>query len=498
MKLNLGLRWGHGHAHLIIILLAVLMGALLGMRYMDVSKHSLASAQSSSALATQQDFVQVAKAVKPSVVQINTETVIKGSSGVSPFSGNDFGLPIPPELRRFFEMPTPDQTVRGLGSGFVIREDGYILTNNHVAGDAQKLYVVLPGDDKRYPATLVGRDERSDLAVIKIDKRGLPALEFGDSDALQVGQWSIAIGSPFGLEQTVTVGVISALGRHPDQGDRNIKYGEFIQTDASLNPGNSGGPLVDVAGHVVGVNDFIVSESGGNIGIGFAIPSNTAKTISEELIKNGRISRGRLGIIIQPLTPEMRGYFGVDKGVVVSDVQAGSPAEKAGIKPGDVITKFNGKDMDSVSRLTDAVSSLGPGKQATITIVRNKQPMQLTAVTAELETGQQTASAPSTPPLTGQTQALGIQVLSLADARAQGARVPRDTGGVLVTGVDSSSAAYSAGLRPGTTILQVNGVSVASVDAFQQEAAKVKSGDNVVLFLMSRDGTTSFLAFTAG
>lgn len=498
MKGKFGLRWGHGHVHLIIILLSVLIGAVLGMRYMDVSRRSPAQAEGTTTLsALQQDFAQVAKKVKPSVVTIVSETVIKGGGG-SPFSGQDwFGMPLPPEFKRFFESPMPDQTVRGLGSGFIIREDGYILTNNHVVGEAQKLSVMLPDDDKRYPATLVGRDERSDLAVIKIDRKGLTPVVFGDSDALEVGQWAIAVGSPFGLEQSVTVGVISALGRHPDSGDPRMKYGEFIQTDASINQGNSGGPLVNVRGELIGVNTFILSENGGNIGIGFAIPANTAKAVSDQLIEKGKVSRGRLGIVIQPLTPGMRAYFGAEKGVLVGDVQPGSPAQKAGVQPGDVILQLNGKDMDTPDKLSSAVSSLGPGKTATLLILRKKQQIQLTATTTELQGENQPSATARSPMLSGQTRALGIEVTSLEEARAQGATIPSDRPGVFVTNVDPNGAAYSAGLRPGVVILEVNGVAVPTAEAFQQEAGKVKSGQNVVLFLLNGDGTSLFHAFQA-
>ena len=498
MKHKFSLRWGHGHAHVIIILLGVLIGALLGMRYMDISKHTPAIAQSGSALAAvQQDFVQVAQKVKPSVVTIVAQTVIKGGR-MPAFGDEDFGQLVPPEFRKFFEMPAPDQTVTGLGSGFIIREDGYILTNNHVVGDAQKLEVMLPNDDKRYAATVVGRDERTDITVVKIDRKGLPAVEFSDSDQLQVGQWAIAIGSPFGLEQSVTVGVVSAIGRHPDNGDPRMGSGDFIQTDASINKGNSGGPLVDIYGRVVGVNTFIFSsESGGNIGIGFAIPSNTAKTVSTELIEKGKVSRGRLGIIIQNLTSEMKGYFGVDQGALVSDVQPGSPAEKADIQRGDVIVKLNGKDVKSTDVLSRLISELGPGKKATVSVLRKGKTIDLTAVTTEMESQPQASAAPSPSPTTGQWTGLGIGVTSLDDARAKGLRLPADKSGVMVTDVEGTSNAYSAGLRQGMVIAEVNGTAVSSVDAFKGEIGKIKSGDYVLLLVFAPDGTSRYVAFQA-
>src|SRR6476659_7634149 len=331
------------------------------------------------------DFVSLAKKMRPVVVNISTTQVSEGR-GASPEFGSPFGEedPFNDFWRRFFGGPVPrgPQRQRRLGSGFVIDGDGSILTNNHVVENASKIVVKL-SDDQEYEAKVVGRDQKTDIAIIRIEgKPNLPAASLGDSDKLEVGEWVVAIGNPFGLDSTVTSGIVSAKGRHIGQGP----YDNFIQTDASINPGNSGGPLINLRGEVIGINTAIFSRTGGNIGIGFAIPTNSITEVLPQLKDKGKVVRGYLGTTVQKITPEIADSLGLKevRGALVADVVRGSPAERAGIKTGDIITEFNSKEVKDSAELPNLVARVAPGTSASIKVLRDGKERTLPITVGEM------------------------------------------------------------------------------------------------------------------
>ncbi len=330
----------------------------------------------------EQGFVQVAKVVKPAVVNIFATKSGRGSEGPhgalpdEPFFHRFFG----DEWFRRFEAPRAHKE-RSLGSGVIVRSNGLIITNNHVVSQAEEINVFL-SDKREFKAKLIGTDSKTDLAVLRIDADGLQTIRWADSDRLEVGELVLAVGNPFGLNQTVTMGIVSAVGR----ASMGIaEYEDFIQTDAAINPGNSGGPLVNVRGEVVGINTAIFSQSGGNMGIGFAVPSNLAHSVMEQLVHGGRVVRGWLGVSVQELTPELAARFGLDRtaGVLVSDVVENSPAQKAGFERGDVIVEYDGKMVETPTQLRNAVAQTPIGKQVTIKLVRHNTPKRVEVTIAE-------------------------------------------------------------------------------------------------------------------
>lgn len=388
-------------------------------------------------LATQQAFVNLVKVVTPAVVNISTiskKKVVQPFFEISPFFG-DFLEEAPARPRYRKES--------SLGSGFIINRDGYIITNDHVVRDAESIQVKL-SNEKIYDARIIGSDPKSDLAVIKISaKDPLPVAVLGDSDKLQVGQWAVAIGNPFGLDRTVTVGVVSATGRS----NMGIEtYENFIQTDASINPGNSGGPLLNVSGEVIGINTAIVAAGQG---IGFAIPVNMAKRVVEQLIKKGSVTRAWLGVAIQPVTEEIAASFGLGKakGALISDVMKGSPAEKAGLRQGDILVTFDGKEVKDARQLQLAVGEAPIGKQVVAEIFRDGK---LQKINLQLASGE---SAEARKPRSAKETAnwLGLDVDDLPRSKAQAG-----IAGVIVTAVEPDSAAASSGLQRGDIIISVN------------------------------------------
>jgi serine protease Do len=298
-------------------------------------------------------FSSVAKKAAPAVVFIKVEKTVE-TGGAVPFGNSDpFGF--------FYDRQPREYRQMGQGSGFIISEDGYILTNNHVVGDADTITVKL-SDGRQFKAERIGGDEKSDVAVIKIEGENLPILPLGNSDELEVGEWVIAIGNPFGLAETLTFGIVSAKGRNT-VGIND--YEDFIQTDAAINPGNSGGPLINLEGQAVGINSAIFSSTGGSVGIGFAIPINMARSIKDQLLRDGKVTRGQLGVMIGEITQELADYFDIEasKGVVVSDVLKNSPAEKAGLQAGDIILKINGRDVENAGQLRNTIAMVAPGTQ---------------------------------------------------------------------------------------------------------------------------------------
>lgn len=441
-------------------------------------------------------FASIAKKVSPSVVNIKIEKKMENYPGqINPYGGDDDGIlrfffgpqgprVVPPRGRQHPQLqPEKKWRTIGGGSGFIISPEGHILTNNHVVRDADKLLVKLE-DGNEYEAEIIGTDPQSDVAVIKIDaQKGLPVVEFGDSEKLQPGEWVLAIGNPFGLTHTITAGIVSAKGR---SGVGLADYENFIQTDAAINPGNSGGPLVNLDGKVVGMNTAIFSRSGGYMGIGFAIPINMAKSIKDQLIKSGSVNRGQLGIIIQNLTPELAAMFDIkDKtGIVVSQVIKDSPAEKNGLKSGDVITKLNEKPVKDINSFRNKIAMTSPGTEISLTVLRKSKER-----TINMKVGSQNDTAF----FSGGNQIfdrLGLYVQDLTVELAERFGYT-DREGVLITEIKPGTPAAEAGLKPGMLILGVNQKRVANIKEFKNVLRQNKS--DKVLLLVKNDKFSTFI-----
>ena len=438
------------------------------------------------------DFAALARELSPVVVNISTRSQPKRPQGREPGGPpqGPFGEGDPREFwepfERFFgPMPRPRQfRQRSLGSGFILDTVGHIITNNHVIEGADEVLVKLD-NNKEYPATVVGKDAKTDIAVLKIE--GAPDLHhavLGDSDGLQVGEWVMAIGNPFGLDHTVTAGIVSAKGRFIGAGN----YDDYIQTDAAINPGNSGGPLLNLRGEVVGINSAIFSRTGGNIGIGFAIPVNLAKDLIPQLKEKGHVTRGWLGVLIQRVTPEIAESLGLEetRGALVADVVDDGPAEAAGIEVGDVIVAFDGETVDESNDLPLMVARTPVGKQVELRILRDQEEKVLEVTIAELEDeGVEVASAE-------EGEEFGLTVQTLTPEIAENLGVDEEAG-VVVTAVASDSPAEDAGLQRGDIILEVNRRVVESVEQYVAALKKAEAGKNL-LFLVRRGDNTIFLA----
>jgi len=424
-------------------------------------------------LATQQAFTNLVKVVTPAVVNISTvskKKVVQPFFEISPFFGDFFQeMPATPRYRK----------ESSLGSGFIINKDGYIITNDHVVRDAESIQVKL-SNETIYDAKVVGSDPKSDIAVIKINaKEPLPVAVLGDSDKLQVGQWAIAIGNPFGLDRTVTVGVVSATGRS----NMGIEtYENFIQTDASINPGNSGGPLLNVNGEVIGINTAIVAAGQG---IGFAIPVNMAKQIVEQLIKKGSVTRAWLGVAIQPVTEDIAASFGLKKakGALISDVMAGSPAEKAGLKQGDILVTFDGKEIKDARQLQLAVAEAPVGKQVVAEIYRDGR---LQKITLQLASGESAAAKQPRPAKTAASW-LGLDVDELPRSKAH-SRIS----GVIVTAVDPESSAAESGIQRGDIIISVNQRKTGNLDEYAAAMKDAEKRGSVALLVRRGNASIYF------
>ncbi len=405
-------------------------------------------------------FVEVAKQAKPAVVHIRVEQTRSVRSPYHQYSEQFFNHPFfdqffGPEFKRQFKEPQK-RTRQGQGSGFIISKDGYILTNNHVVEQADTITVIM-ADEKEYDGELVGTDPQSDIALIKIDAgKNLPTLPLGNSDTLEVAEWVIAIGNPFGLSQTVTVGVVSAKGRN--RVGLN-DYENFIQTDAAINPGNSGGPLLNVRGEVVGINSALYSRTGGYMGIGFAIPINMAKNIKDQLADHGSVTRGWLGVFIQPMSEELADSFGLDenKGILVSDVQTDSPAEKAGLQQGDVIISVQGEELKDPSALRNKVALILPGTKVPVEVIRNGKVKKLT-----VKIGKQPEDFGSSHSVSKPFDQYGLSLQNLTEELAAKFGFAKDQG-VLINDVKLDSPASKAGLRAGYLIEEINHQPVANI-----------------------------------
>jgi serine protease Do len=436
---------------------------------------------------------EVAAVATPSIVNISTTRVIK-TREEAPFDFFD-----DPFFRRFFgdQFQNPGQPrehkEQSLGSGVIVSEDGYIVTNNHVIEKAQEIKVLLL-NKRDYKAKLIGADPKTDIAVIKIDARGLPALPWGDSNKLKVGEIVFAIGNPFGLNQTVTRGVISAVGR------ANVgiaDYEDFIQTDAAINPGNSGGALINARGELIGINTAILSRTGGYQGIGFAVPSSMARQVMDSLVKYRKVVRGWLGVSIQEVTADLAEEFGVKdlKGALVSGVIKGSPAEKAGIRQGDVILEYNGKLVEDTGHLRNMVSQTAVGTTVKVRVLRRKKEIEADVVIAELprKVADVSSKDGEGPGAGEESSALaGLVVREMTPDIARRLGIDESEKGVVVMKVDQTSRVYEAGIRPGDIILQVNQKNIVTLDDYLKTASKIKAKDRVLL-LIRRKGEDLFV-----
>jgi serine protease Do len=436
-------------------------------------------------------FAPVARKIAPSVVNIYSTTIVHERGMQNPF--------MDPFLRRFFgddfgsQRQPRDRKAQGLGSGVIVSPDGYILTADHVVEGAQTVKVALPGSETEYTAKVVGTDPPSDVAVLKIDvSKKLPAVEIADSDKLEVGDMVLALGNPFGVGQTVTLGIISGLGR----GGFGISgYENFIQTDAAINPGNSGGPLVDAEGRLVGINTAILSRSGGFQGVGLAIPVNMARFVMDRLIQFGKVSRGFLGIYIQPLTPELAKEFNLpdeSNGALVGGVTPNSPAAKAGIEDGDVVVQYNGKKVTDSRNLQLMVAETAPGTKVSLQVLRGepgKKPVERTVTVplGELPAEKTVAqkNAPGEKGSSSMDVLDGVEVADLDGALRQQFGVPRNIRGAMVVNVDPDSNAAESGLTPGDVIVGLNRQSVRNADEAVNLSQKA-GGTSVLLRVWSK------------
>jgi serine protease Do len=460
------------------VFIVLLVGMLAG-----ISPAVSSASQNPDVIMVPNNFSQLAKDAKPSVVNIRTVTTVKGGGRVFK---HFFGGPFNDKKNPFEEFwgpnnqPQQDFKQRSLGSGFIIDKEGYIVTNNHVVENADQIKVKL-ADEREFDAEIVGRDPNTDLALIKISaKTDLIPIRMGDSDDLLVGNWVVAIGSPFGLEQTVTAGIVSAKGRIIGMGP----YEDFIQTDASINPGNSGGPLVNLEGAVVGINTAIVASGQG---IGFAIPVNMAKNIIAQLKSSGEVTRGWLGVGIQDLSDQLKSYYGVEDngGVLITQVFEGDPAEKGGIMANDIIIEIDGKSVTSARELSGIIANTKVGNKTTIKLLRDGKKKTVQVELAKRDEKELLAKRPDN----DTKDDLGLQLMDLSEENASRFGLDADENGVLVVGIKPGGKAESAGIRRGDLIKEVNHKRVASVRDYTNVVKKIDEGDEVqCLIRRAREG----------
>lgn len=442
-------------------------------------------------------FAPVVEKVAPSVVTVfTTQTVSRGQTGLS-FSDD--------ALRQFFGGRSPQtqgkQTLQGLGSGVIVSPDGYILTANHVVSGADEIMIGLGNDLRRFKAKKVGTDPGTDVALLKIDDNNLPAVTFADSDKARAGDIVLAIGNPFGLRQTVTMGIISAVGRG---GMGIVDYENFIQTDAAINMGNSGGALVDIEGRLLGINSAIFTRSGGNQGIGFAIPANLAREVMQSLREKGRVVRGYIGTSVQTLTPEIADAMklkGQPTGALVGEVEPNAPAAKAGIKTGDVITAVNGKKVNDPRELRLMIGSMAPGTKAHIDVNREGQTKTFDVQLAEMPAtaaGENTETSPEEPAQPEKTTVFGgVAVTNITDDIRTALNLPREIQGAVIADINDDSAAAKAGLREGDVIQEVNKQSVKSARDLVAISKKLKPNEKILIRVYSQ-GRSGYVALGGG
>ncbi len=481
--------------------------ALAGLLVLVMAASALTPLATATARGTPDSFADLAAKLLPSVVNISSESVVSGRRTGPELPQFPPGSPFEEFFRDFFDRNRPQRQQRrratALGSGFIIDKAGIVVTNNHVIHDADKITVILH-DNTRLKAEIIGRDKKTDLAVLRVKpKKDLPAVQFGNSDVLRVGDWVMAIGNPFGLGGTVTAGIVSARGRDINSGP----YDDFIQTDASINRGNSGGPLFDMDGRVVGINTAIFSPSGGSIGIGFSIPASSAKGIIKQLIKFGRTRRGWLGVRIQAVTEEIAESLGLDEasGALVASVTEKSPAEKGKIKAGDVILTFNGRKVSAMRKLPRIVADTEIGHQVEVVLWRDGKKVNTQVAVGELEEEKPEALASRAPGgPTGKAKEKTVASLGLTLMRIDGAARKRfelkaGSKGVVVTKVDPDGAAAEKGLRPGDVIVEVNQDLVkAPSEVVERVKDARRAGRKSVLLLLEGQGGLRFVAVRIG
>ena len=464
-------RWGWPLGGLVMALVVVMLAPQLG--FTTGTRAPLWTerpAVSAPAPAANDGWVRLARELKPAVVNISTKRAPEAPEAQNPFGDDE-------RFNQFFKHffgNQPRRPSRSLGSGFIINPDGHIVTNHHVVDGATEIKVKL-SDGRELTAKVVGRDPKTDLALLKVEATGLPVIPLGSSTELQVGEPVMAIGNPFGLEQTVTTGIVSATGRVIGEGP----YDNFIQTDASINPGNSGGPLISTRGQAIGINTAIFTQTGGSVGIGFAIPIDLAKTVVTQLASVGHVVRGYLGVSIQPVTPDLAKSFGLEqsRGALVASVVEGSSAAKAGVKAGDIITEYNGHPVARSEDLPRAVAETPVGHEVPMTVIRDGKPVTLRATIAKLD-------EPAAQPTTASKATKDVLGLALQ---------PLERGGLLVRNVQEGSPAANAGLRPGDVITEINRAPVKSVEDVKQAMDK-RAKDKPALFLVHRNGASVYIA----
>jgi len=473
---------------LIFITVWLISGLILSLDP-ELSSHSYAqntrvSEQSIDILTkTGQAMAEIAEAVKPAIVNISTTRTLK-IQGRDPFFDDPF-------FKRFFgdqfRMPKERKTA-GLGSGVIVSLDGYILTNYHVIKNADEIKVLL-SDKRDFKGKVVGTDPKTEIAVIKIEATNLPTIKWGDSHRLKVGEIVLAIGNPYGLNQTVTMGIVSAVGR------ANVgiaEYEDFIQTDTAINPGNSGGALVNVKGELVGINTAIFSTSGGYQGIGLAIPSNMAKDVMESLISKGKVVRGYLGVSVQRITPDLAKQFNLkeEKGALIGDIVEGSPAEKAGLQRGDIITAYDGKKIDEPYQLRNMVANTSPGKEVEIKIIRENTTKAIRVVIVEQPIEMQKISKGEYDNLLN-----GVTVQNLTPEIYRKLNLPKRLNGVIVSDIDEDSPAATI-LTQGDIIQEINRKKITSVKDYEDIVAKIKTEEDILL-LVFRNGYSIYITLSA-
>ncbi|MFA5857568.1 MAG: Do family serine endopeptidase [Elusimicrobiota bacterium] len=485
-----------------------------------LASNSSLPSPSAEVLNLQDSFAAVAEHVKPAVVNISTLQIVEREFPSEFYFGdpfedffNDFfGAPYPQQRRQQYpnrqqqQRPSAKKYKRpsGTGSGVIIDKEGYILTNEHVVRDANEIKVTLAGDDsKSYTGKVVGKDARTDLAIIKITRPGgFPSVTLGDSDKVRVGDWAVAIGSPFGLEQTVTAGIISAVRQSLEI--ENKEYKDLFQTDAAINPGNSGGPLVNIRGDVIGINTAIYAPTGVFSGIGFAIPINRAKEVLDDLIHKGKVVRGYMGIGIQEVSPAIRKQFGIpaDAGVLINNVMPNTPAEKAGIQRGDVILKYNGKTVKTARELQQEVATTNPKQKVPVELLRDGKKVNTTIELMEMPSEEELAGQQSdentgdTGKITGEKFVWkGLTVINTSKKIAEQYGLPADMPGVIVIDVEQGSAVDDVGLDEGDLILSVNRMKARNINEFESAVKKVNLTDGVV-FDINRQGQLLYISYS--
>lgn len=476
----------------IVVALALAAGGFLGSWATGVSGHSVSASPAITFVVAPDraagpglpsaGFAPVVRQALPAVVNISTSKMIKVGN-----DGDDNPFLNDPRFRQFFgpnsgqQFSQPKQErEHALGSGVIVNKNGYILTNNHVVDGATQITVDLP-DKRHFTAKVVGADPQSDVAVLKIDATDLPVLPLGNSKSLEVGDYVLAIGDPMGIGETVTLGIVSATGRTNVGVEGSSGYENFIQTDAAINPGNSGGALINSRGELVGINTAIASSSGGNQGIGFAIPIDMARGVMTQLIEHGKVTRGYLGIGIEQMTPALAKQFGLtgSEGTLVTEVTDGSPAAKAGLQRGDVILAINGEEISDYSQLRLHIADLAPNSTVHLKVMRNGKLMDVPVTLAQLKEEKQAASSGDSEVTEGGMA--GVQIENLTPQISQQLGISAQTQGVVVSQVEPNSAAAEAGLAPGDVVVEVNRHAVHNTQEFQQAMSRANNGSTLLL-----------------